>query len=66
MKPSDDLKRDIYTGKDAQTIEQISNETGLSVRTVRDHANKMVRVGIWKKVLLKHDSRFLNGYIKVK
>lgn len=68
MKPSDDLKRDIYTGKDCQTVEQISKECGLSESTIRTHARKMVRAGIWKevKVLVNGKRGLIAAYIKVK
>ena len=67
MKPSDDLKKEVYTGKDCQTVEQICKECFMSASTVRDHAKKMVRAGVWKEVTVKAAYRgFQKAYVKVK
>ena len=65
MKPSQDLPK-LYTGKDAETIEEMAEESGLSESSIRLHAKKMEKSGIWKKVLIKKGRGTLSAYIKVK
>ncbi len=66
MKPSIDLKREITKDKDAQTSKEIAEETGLAYSTVRIHAKRMVKNGIWKEVLKKVQNRVAIAYIKIK
>lgn len=66
MKPSDDLKTDVYKGKDAQTISEISKECGLSETTVRRLAAIMVANGKWKVVKIKTKVGFAKAYLRVK
>jgi predicted transcriptional regulator len=67
MKPSDDLKQEIYKGKDAQTVSEIAKEVGRSYSAVRCQAVKMVELGRWKQVFVKAKYRGLEkAYIKVK
>ena len=66
MKPSDDLRRDVYTGKDAQTVAQISKECGLSRSTVQYYSAQMVKAGRWKRVYLKSPRGFVSAYVKIK
>ena len=68
MKPSDDLVKEIYTGKDAQTLEEIAEMCGLSYSTVGNHSQNMVKSGKWKRVYVKRKGKrgVLQAYIKVK
>lgn len=66
MKPSDDLKRDIYKGKDAQTLSEIAKEVGLSECTIGRFANKLTKAGKWRLVNVLRDKKVRRAYIKVK
>lgn len=67
MKPSDELKNlyPIYSGKNAQTVGEICRESGLGETSVRRHADKMVKSGKWKKVLIREGGAIKNAYIAV-
>lgn len=66
MKPSDDLKKDIYKGNDAQTISEIAKEAGLSECTIGRFADKLTKEGRWKLVNVLRDKKIRRAYIKVK
>lgn len=66
MKPSIDLKRKIITNKDAQSIEQIMKETGLSETSVRRHAKRMVDLEIWQEGYKKVSYGFVKVFLKIK
>ena len=68
MKPSDDLKvkYQLYTGKDAQTVDDIAKESGLGLTTVRAFARKMVEQKIWRRVFVKKNNAIIPAYIKIK
>ena len=50
MKPSDHIKKVIYTGKDSQTVEELAKETMLSISQASKIARDMVNKGEWKMV----------------
>lgn len=66
MKPSDDLKVNYSTDKNAESIADICRITGLSETTVRRHVKNMVRQGIWKEVIKKSGNVTFKAYIKIK
>ena len=66
MKPSDDLKKDLYKGNDVETIKEIAEKCGLADSTVRLHADRMVQSGIWKMVYVKRGRTVAKAYKKVK
>lgn len=68
MKPSDDLKKlyNIYTGKDAQTIQDMCDETGISDSTIRKKVIEWVKAGRWKEVMVKRGNHIVKAYVKVK
>lgn len=66
MKPSDTLLKNIYKGKDAETVSEICKSSGLGETTVRRHAKKMVEAGMWKAVTIRTKTGFLTAYIVIK
>jgi DNA-binding MarR family transcriptional regulator len=66
MKISDELKKKYIDNKDAETISEIANATGLSEATIVRHAKKMLDNGNWKEVTKKQGNRFVKAYIKAK
>ena len=68
MKPSDYFKEkfQIYTGKDAETVAEMSVATGLPRTTLRGHIQMLVRSGVLKRVMVKRDGAIQRGYIKIK
>lgn len=67
MKPSDDIQvKEICKDKNAQTIQEICEVTGLSQTTVRRHAQQMLKTGQWKQVWKKEGNHIVQAYIRVK
>ena len=66
MKPSDDIKKEVYTGKDSQSVEEIAAETMFARSTVQRFAKEMVKAGKWKEVVRRGERGFVKAYIKVK
>jgi predicted transcriptional regulator len=67
MKPSEFIKREITTDKDAQTVVEIADESGLANSTVRLHIREMVKAGKWKEVYKRTDNgRIVRAYIGVR
>lgn len=66
MKISDELKKKYIDNKDAETISETANATGLSEATIVRHAKKMLDNGNWKEVTKKRGNRFVKAYIKAK
>lgn len=67
MKPSDDIKKVIYTGKDSQTVEELAKETMLSISQASKIARDMVNKGVWKMVWRKQSrGGFLRAFIRAK
>jgi DNA-binding MarR family transcriptional regulator len=65
MKPSDDIKKEIYTGKDSQTIEELAKETMLSISQASKIARDMVNKGAWRMVWRKQTrGGFLRAFVK--
>ena len=68
MKPSDEIKQKypVYSGKDAETIEELCEKSGLGESTIRRFAEDMVKSGSWKQVMVRGSGRFRKAYVKVK
>lgn len=67
-KPSDDIKNKygLYHSNDAQSIQDIMKECGLSRYTVEKFTKEMVSTGKWKKVMVKRDNIIKAAYLKMK
>lgn len=65
MKPSDALKAhlNVYTGDDAETIDELQNSCGLGATTLRRFAADMVECGKWEKVMVKRKRQIVSAYI---
>ena len=68
MKASDELKQKypIYSGKDAETITDLCESSGLGITTVRKFAEDMVKQGRWKEVRVRGKRGIATAYLKIK
>jgi len=65
VKPSEVLKRkyNLYTGKDAETVEDIMKATGLGATTVKKHCSRMVESKEWQRVFIKVNDKIKPAYL---
>lgn len=68
MKPSDYFndKFGIYVGKDAETISEMMEKTGLGQTTLYRHVSALVKQGVMRRVRVKRGGILQSGYIKIK
>jgi DNA-binding MarR family transcriptional regulator len=67
LKPSDDIQiKEITKDKNAQTIKEICEVTGLSESSIKRHAQKMVETGKWTQVWKRQKDKTVMAFVRAK